>query len=987
MKNMKISVMAALSFCLAACCNEIIESPESKSEDDFTSKMGLHILGSNDTRSSISPDEDQIKNICVMAYDEKDGRLACAQTARSADEIEMELRAGTYNIYVTANMGEFDAPIKEQDIGDAFHSIEDISQLGQALPMCWKDRTVLRAGEKTTIYAKLSRLVSKVDFSVETGVLKGLEITSVRLCQAAGVIRPFMEGGSRILYADEAVDGDYASDEDISRLIAGESIFLYVTENCQGLLLPDNTDPWTKVPESIGKKAELCTYIEMEGRWNESSDYEGKVVYRFYLGEDAASNFDIRRNSLHNLTLYLEEESLDRISWKIDASEMEGVSWEASSSLNDNFHEQDNFYVTENIMINFSFDENGQKYWKKRDNAFSLEGIDSNGNTVIRFDTPVNLGKGKYQATGTCISEGRYDILIINSKTGKKEYVLDDGTVHTPGIIAGEEGLYADKPVKGFDRKSRIEINGDSIDICLYLVDDEGYNLNQGHYYGCDFSICRWNMNILNTAYGFTLTENATIEEIPGDSCSDSYAVCYRLSLDNDGEDKQWNRLLTESLGRDIIQLNFTEASTEIETDHMMDIETRNMEIAFMAVPDKFRTTLGTEFMYAIDNPSNIPLSIKGIKLNSMSSIPDQITTGTILCKDIKGLIYTDPLLVSKMPDSICSLEEDAAPSVIISGKRCYSAYDDGIDQTCIPHQLAMFHAIDINYRYSKDAWMGGISGTINLNDTPEHTSLYGKNGYGNCGAVMYTNNYSIDLYDAYNGTETDFSTYGDILKPEYIEKFNNTVEVKLGINENNELTATASEKITADISISGTLKGHIRCVSVQDPLNTVWGHYFTYDQEFSCSHTSVINTEPTPIDKGTIAESFAKLRTYEYYSVIDAWNVEEFRNPRTTIGAVREYLKPESMQMVVKMNTPNDRPIAIRFSGTLNYDYKTSSDVSWPTSSGYRPLVPSSYSGYDSRLDDDGCPPGSTFKAELLSLQPKVVFNKNQDLYFIPQL
>ena len=128
MKRMKLSVMAALSFCLAACCNEIIESTESKSEDGLTSKMGLHILGSNDTRSLISPDEDQIKNICVMAYDEKDGRLACAQTARSADEIEMELRAGTYNIYVTANMGEFDAPVKEQDISDAFHSIEDISQ-------------------------------------------------------------------------------------------------------------------------------------------------------------------------------------------------------------------------------------------------------------------------------------------------------------------------------------------------------------------------------------------------------------------------------------------------------------------------------------------------------------------------------------------------------------------------------------------------------------------------------------------------------------------------------------------------------------------------------------------------------------------------------------------------------------------------------------------------------------------------------------------
>ena len=118
--------MAALSFCLAACCNEIIENPESKSEDEPTSKMGLHILGSNDTRSSISPDENQINDICVMAYNGKDGMLACVQTARSADEIELELRAGTYNIYVTANMGKFDAPVKEQDISEAFHSIENI---------------------------------------------------------------------------------------------------------------------------------------------------------------------------------------------------------------------------------------------------------------------------------------------------------------------------------------------------------------------------------------------------------------------------------------------------------------------------------------------------------------------------------------------------------------------------------------------------------------------------------------------------------------------------------------------------------------------------------------------------------------------------------------------------------------------------------------------------------------------------------------------
>lgn len=982
MKNSFMAVLSALAVSCSACCNEVIESTNPSPEEILTSKMNLRLLENGDTRSSISPDEEHMENICVMAYSQADGRLADMQTGKSADDIEMELRAGTYNIYVTANMGEFNAPAEEGRIDEAFYRIEEISCLDDVLPMCWKGTAELKAGQSTTIYANMSRLVSKVGFNVEMGVLNGLEITSVRLYQAAGVIRPFMEGGSRIISADEATDGDYASTEDINRLMDGESIFFYVTENCQGILLPDNSDPWAKVPDSIGNRADLCTYVEMTGTWNGSADYEGKVIYRFYLGEDASRNFDIKRNSIHNLTLYLEEESFDKVSWKIDASQMEGVVWEAESALNDNYHEQDDFYVTENIRIDFSFDENGQKYWKKRDNAFNLAGLDYNGNTIIRFDTPVSLGKGKYYAIGTCLKNGEYDIVIQNSKTGQPVYVLEHGTIHAPELIIGEEGLFADKPVKGFDRKSRTEINGDALDICLYLTDKDGYNLNQGHYYGCDFSICRWDPEILNTVNGHDLFENASVETIQGDSCSDGYAICYRISFDNDGTDPAWNRELSESLERDILKFRFTELNSGVSREHPLDLECRNIDIIFRPVPDNRKAELGTEFMYVVDNPSNIPLTIGGLKLNSMSKEPDSQRAYSILCRDINGHIGTDPLLISLMPDAVCSLEEGASPSVLIDGKRCYPAYDDDVEQNAIPSQKAMFHTFDVNYLYSDDAWMGGISGELDLYDTSGHKSLYGENGYGNCGALMYTNNYTIDLYDPYNGTVTDFSYYGDILKQEYIDRFHDIVKVELGINDKNELIATASEKVTVDISVSGSLKGHIRCVSVQDPFNTIWGHYFTYDQEFSSSQSMVIDTSPTPIDGGTLMKAFEDLRAQEYYSVIDVSKTEHFRNPPWTEGTVREYLKPKSMQIVVRMETPNGRPVAIRFSGTMAYDYKTSDPVSWPTGSGYKQIVPSSYSGFDSGLDDDDCPPGSVFKEELVSFQPKVLFYKNQGLY-----
>lgn len=980
MKKTRLLLLAAtwaVSFIFGSCKLEILLETGSASEDSGTSRINLRLTHDEDTRSSIAPDEGHIEDICIMAYSLKDGKLADMQTRKSADEIEMELTCGEYDIYVTSNMGTFDAPVNESDMAEAFHDISSFSSIGKALPMKWKGKAVLKAGENTTIYAELSRLVSKVEFNVEMGILNGLEITSVRLCQAAGRIWPFMEGGSRILAPEEATDGDYATPEDIESLMAGESICFYVPENCQGMLLPDNDDPWKKVPDSIGDMAELCTYIEMTGQWTDGADYEGQVKYRFYLGEDNSRSFDVRGNSIHNLTLYLKEESFDNISWKIDASGMESVAWEAYSTLDENFHDKDNFYVTERICVNFSFDAIGQKYWAKKDNAFSLAGIGYDGELLIRFDEVTNLGKGKFQAIGTCISPGSYDIVLLDSETGRIRYVMEHGTVHVPEAIAGEDGMFADKPVVGLMNYSRHVINGESSDICIYLTDKDGYNLNQGHYYGCDFSICRWDTEIFNTVYGHDLFEGAAVEIIPGDTGSDSYAVCYRLSFDNDGKDKEWNKVLTESLGGDILRLRFTDTTSGASGEHPMAVYADEAKITFKTTPADIKAVLGTEFMYEVENPSNIPLAIRGIKLNSMSIIPGQAKASSILCKKIPGHIGTDPLLISRMPYTACSMEEDSAPSAVVDGKRCYPAYDDGTEQSDIPYQLAMFHAFEVLYLHTGEAWASGLSGDIGIE---------GMDQYLNCGAVMHHNSYSIELFDPDNGTETDFQDYGNILTTEYIRKFNDLIEVAFSINENNEITAVASDEVTVDLSITGNIKGHIRCISVQDPFSTIWGHYFTHNQEFSFTKTIRIGKEPTLISGTLINDAFAGMRQLEYYSVLDAWKVEDFRTPWSMGWSVREYLKPESISLVVKAGTPTDIPLAVSLTGRVTYDYKTSDPVNWPTGFGYKSIVPSTYDGFDSGVDDDGCPPASVFKEELLILEPKTMFNLNQGLYFIPQ-
>ena len=988
MKKMKLPVLAVLSALslLNASCTAALTEPELQSEPtSVTSKMKLRLSLSNSTKSSISPDEGLINDICVMAYRQDDGRLADMQTAKSADEIELELTRGTYNIYVVANMGSFIPPADEDMISEATYTVQSLSEFGTALPMCWKGSTEIRGGSNTIVYAKLSRLVSKIGFSVDMGVLEGLNITSARVCQGAGKIRPFMEGGSRIVSSAETINGDYATEKDIETLMNGEPIYFYVTENCQGKLLPNNTDPWKKVPDNIGNISGLCTYIEMEGEWEDGADYEGTVVYRFFLGEDASKSFDIKRNSIHNLTLYLEDDSFDRISWKIDVSNMEAVDWDVFTDLRDNFHEASEYYVSENICVDFTLDERARKYWSKRDDAFSLTAIDYEGNTLISFAAPRKLSTGKYRAIGTCIKPGDFDLLMVNSKNGAIEYNMASGSVHVPNIIAGNGEEYADKVVTGLFKETEFKINGPSHEIYLYLTDRDGYNLNQGHYWGCDFNVCDWNLKILNSTYGHDLCSNATFESVLGDCGNDGYAIRYKISFENEGDDEDWNEALTESLGKGFISLVFTEQTSGASGNHPLALYYDKLDITFKPVPDDKKAILGTEFMYVVDNSSNLPISIRGLKLNSMNKIPSTSELRQILCAPVTNLNTTIPLFISKMQCTICSMEEDASKSVMIDGKRCYAAGDGGIHQSDIPNQMSMFHTFEVEYLYRDNAWMPDIKGGLDLYDTQTHSTLYGKTGYTNCGIIIHSDKGGKQrIFDQNNGLKTDFKKYGDIIEKNHIENFHNTVDVNLSIDDNNQIVVTSSRNIELDISVTGILGGHIRCVSQKDPFNEIWGHYFTHTLNFSFSKSLTASSKPAAIDGGALAASFESLRSVEYYSLLDITEIDEFRSdPGTKTGTIREYLKPEYLYLTFDITASDGTPVIVSYSGTADYDYKTSNPVTWSTGlMSSITMVPSSYSGFDSDLDDYGCPPGDTFKAELVKLQPYVSFSNSQRLY-----
>lgn len=972
---------------LPTSCEISLEEPvDYVAFNDSDGRLRLRLVRTGHTRSSISPDEDNIRELCVTVYRKEDGLLMATQTAETAEEIGFDITSGEYNVYVTANMESFEAPPHESEIKNAGYKIESFEDLGNGLPMSWCGPVEVAAGSVTTINAELERLVSKVGLNVETGVLEGLEIVSVRLLQGAGTIRPFMTGGNRMTDVHEAMDGDYATDEDLAMLMDGETMHFYVTENCQGTLLPDNTDPWAKVPDSIGDTAGLCTYIEMRGRWNDMADYEGEVTYRFYLGEDASGNFDIRRNSIHDITLYLEEESLDRISWKIDASKMDIARWEVISDLGYNFHAKNDFYVTENIMIDLKFDEHGQKYWQKRNNMFSIVGADDDGNTIIRFSQAQDYGNGRFEAIGTCLGEGDFDILLVNDQTGEPEYIMNHGTVKVPKVVAGYDGKYDDKIVEGFDEETELAINGDSIPICLYLTDSHGYNLNQSHYYGCDFSICDWEAGIDNIGHHFSSTDLFDITSHTGISGNDGYAIRYTIGISNDGLNDSKNEKLLKSLGRGVNRFRYVERGSGASGRLGMGLYCDDISVRFRPTPDSIKGHLQSEFMYEVDNPSNLPLSIGGLKLNSLTKVPFRNDIRQVVWEGFTGSSSTDPLLISLMPYSYCSLEEtaDGVAYTTLDGKICFAADDNGIEQSDIPYQMAMFHNLEAKFGYEPDYWVPEITGGIDLYDTTTHDILYGRNGFLNCGMAFHAYRDSYKSFDDNNALKTDFKEYGTLLDKNAIGKFNDIVTVDLSINGQNQIVATASKAIELKISLSGTLTGHIRCVSVQDPFFTVWGHYFTHEEIFSNSGTYNVGQTAVPIDGSALTGAFDQMRNEPYYSNLDVREPDEFRSPVAS-GSIREYLKPVSIGLKIDIMSPEGTPVAVRFSGSARYAYTTSSPVTWSTGLfSSVTMVPSSYSGFDNRLDDDGCPPGALFAAETLYLQPTVAFNSINNIYYM---
>lgn len=296
-------------------CQESISFSDTE-EGVVSIGIDIRSKGPESTRSIVSPTEDRISNYSVFIYTR--GRLVHDIYVDSREATTALLYKGqTYSVYALANTGDLTPPDAESELDEFMCIVSSISDLGEILPMAQKYGEVT-VDDDTKFDFVVERLVSKIFFSLDALPVTGLKVKDVRLRQAPQCVYPFASGGS-IADASQVVDGDYASTDDIYALNNGGNIVFYVLENMQGTLLPENTDPWSKVPENF-TQSDACTYIEAECVFSQEVDgREGNVFYRMYLGTDNITNFDIPRNTQMSVSMAVSEGNLDKASWKLDA--------------------------------------------------------------------------------------------------------------------------------------------------------------------------------------------------------------------------------------------------------------------------------------------------------------------------------------------------------------------------------------------------------------------------------------------------------------------------------------------------------------------------------------------------------------------------------------------------------------------------------------------------------------------------------------------
>lgn len=124
--------------------------------------------------------------------------------------------------------------------------------------------------------------------------------TRLQLCQAAAV-QSFLEQQSGAGLYPVAAAENFASYEAVNDPAAGTYTW-YVAENRRGT--GSGSTPFDKSAETAQSgQGPYCTYVEVQGRYTFAEGAEADLSYKFYIGADVLSDYNVVRNNIYDLTV------------------------------------------------------------------------------------------------------------------------------------------------------------------------------------------------------------------------------------------------------------------------------------------------------------------------------------------------------------------------------------------------------------------------------------------------------------------------------------------------------------------------------------------------------------------------------------------------------------------------------------------------------------------------------------------------------------
>lgn len=613
----RVWTVVAVMMCSLSCTLVEIEPPAHEVVDENSVSVEFCAEPSSATKSSISPDESRIRDLNVYAF--RDGVLADEAYVSEENVAALCLAKGySYNIYAVANMGEKSAPVDERRFLEEFsYSVESLSEISYAMPMFCHYGRLHVAGGSPLIQLNMQRLVSKMSLTIDKdALLEGLQVRSVRICQSATVVRPFKwygNGGSRAESPSEIIDGDFATDEDLQQLNAGGQVQFYALENCQGILLPENESPDYKVPENLGDKDSMCTYLEICCCFGEEGLLDGGVDYRIYLGLDATSSFDVPGNSCINVELNLTDDGLHEVSWKVnaDVSIRDGYAY---GYVSEGMHPVNELYVGEMLLYEVELSDEMLEYLRG-DVSGCYIGFLQNGHKSCNILVDNIFAEDNLlQAELLCREPAEGMELYLYSRQGECLGCLeDDVVVNLPGIAFSEYDSWLDyDPVEALTYVPECEVNGNPAEFYLYMVDEDGCNLNGASAYLYDTSLLEFNCTGAvsgSSSVSSIFAAYEMLDDAPGRAAAKVSVFC-----ENDGDDHAHNVLLAGIYNSaNVISVETVDECYEISK--AVSVGLSIPEISLTLVDNGWAGYHESQLSVIVDNPSNLPVEVNAWQL------------------------------------------------------------------------------------------------------------------------------------------------------------------------------------------------------------------------------------------------------------------------------------------------------------------------------------------------------------------------------------